>query len=332
MVSKQPLVSIVVPIYNVAPYLPRCLDSILSQTYKNFEAILVNDGSTDDSRKICEEYARKDKRLILTNKKNGGLSSARNAGIEKASGSYITFVDSDDYIDDDYVSTLLETATKYGSDISACGHITRYERSSATIHSACNRDFSLSPEEAIKAILYETYSGLGVSAWAKLYSTKLFNNVRFPEGALYEDTAVIFELVSLANKVGANLIGKYNYIMRDNSIVNERFTNKKLELISSTESGCNKVLPKYPKLKRAVNCRIVYAYLSTLSQASKSSTKPPKSITKKLISYIRRHGLPLLFNANVKTRNKIGVLSSLFGFRFYTFSWKMYSKMTGRKV
>ncbi|MBR6961544.1 glycosyltransferase family 2 protein [Candidatus Saccharibacteria bacterium] len=332
MASKEPLISIIVPIYNVAEYLPRCLDSILTQTYSKFEVLLVNDGSTDDSKTICGEYVKKDRRFILINKKNGGVSSARNAGLEKSSGEYITFIDPDDYADEDYLETLLKTLRKFNSDVAACGHITRYGASDTTLSSACGKSFCLSAHDAVEAMLYETYDGLGVSLWAKIFSKALFDGICFPEGSIFEDTAIVFELVGSAHKVGANLISKYNYMMRDDSITNRSFDKSKLDMIDATEYACRSAAKKFPDLKRAAKCRMVYAYLSTLSQASKSAKKPDKKITKKLIRYIRKHGFLILLNKRVKARNKIGVLSSLFGFGFYSFIWRLYSTITGRKV
>ena len=332
MASREPLISIIIPIYNVADYLSRCLDSLVGQTYINFEAILVNDGSTDESKKICQEYVRKDKRFVLVNKKNGGVSSARNAGVDKATGDYITFVDPDDYVDPDYLNTLLDTMRKHNADVSACGHITRYEASDVTISSACGKQLALTAEEAIRAMLYETYEGLGVSLWAKLFAKSVFDGVRFPEGKIFEDTAIVFELIGAAKTIGANLTSKYNYMMRGDSITNCNFDKSKLDMLDATEYACDKAVKKFPSLKCAAKSRKVYAYLSTLSQASKSTVKPDKKTTKMLIKYVRRHGLPLIFDKDVKSRNKIGIITSLFGFKFYCFSWGIYSKMTGRKV
>ena len=332
MASKEPLISIVVPIYNVAEYLPRCLDSILAQTYKNFEVILVNDGSTDKSKQICQDYSRKDKRFILINKKNGGVSSARNTGIDRAKGDYVTFVDPDDYADDDYLEVLFRTMKRHGADISACGHITRYEASGATISSACGKQRVLTPEEAIRAMLYETYDGLGVSLWAKLFSKNVFDGVRFPEGRIFEDTAIVFELIGAAKSISTDLHSKYNYMMRSDSITNCDFDKSKLDMLDATKYACEKAVEQFPSLRQAAKSRMVYAYLSTLSQASKSTIRPGKKTTKALIKYVRRYGLPLLFNKNVKSRNKIGIITTLFGFRFYCFSWGVYSKVTGRKI
>ena len=118
--KKQDLISIVVPIYNVEKYLEKCINSIIIQTYKNIEIILVNDGSTDSSGKICDIYLKKDKRIKVIHKKNGGLSDARNVGIENAKGKYIAFIDSDDFIDSDFIEILYNLIIEYNADVSCC--------------------------------------------------------------------------------------------------------------------------------------------------------------------------------------------------------------------
>ena len=119
----EDLISVIIPVYDVSDYLPRCLDSVLKQTHRNMEILLIDDGSTDSSGEICEAYAKHDSRIHVIHKQNGGLSSARNAGLDSMHGDYYTFIDSDDFVHPDYVSTLLALCMKYGTDISQCGCI-----------------------------------------------------------------------------------------------------------------------------------------------------------------------------------------------------------------
>lgn len=178
---KKPKISIIVPVYNVEKYLERCLDSILSQSFNAFELILVNDGSTDNSYKICEKYSYNDKRIKLINKENGGLSSARNAGIEASQGEYIGFIDSDDYIDKFMYEILYNYAEKNKSDIVIC----KYKKVDANF--GMNENLNYNVEEInysnFQALnqLYEENNIEFVVMWNKLYKRSLFDNIKFPD-------------------------------------------------------------------------------------------------------------------------------------------------------
>ena len=329
--NKEPLISIVVPIYNVADFLPRCLDSIFAQTYKTLEIILVDDGSTDDSGKLCDAYKKKDRRIVVIHKKNGGLSDARNAGTKAAKGEYISFVDPDDYIDSDYVAYLYRSISKNDSDISACGHTSIYPETNSEIKSSSRTSLELNSHDAINAILCQKYNGFGVSAWAKLYRTDLARKNLFPKGRLFEDTATIYKLVDGARRIQLDLDSKYNYIMRSGSIVNAEFDSRKLDIIRSTEEMCDYVIKKYPDLKDAARSRLIYANLSTLMQLSRSGIRN-RNAEKRLIGFVRKNGFSSLFKKTTPNRDKLGIICCYPGFHFFKFAWGVYSKITGRKV
>ncbi len=206
-------ISIIVPVYNVENYIRECLDSILSQTISNFELILVDDGSTDNSGKICEEYQEKDARIKVFHKENGGLSSARNKGIDEAKGEYFCFVDSDDTIRPDYLDTLYTVITSDDSDLAVCD-IEAPRLAGAEFKE--KRAFKMTATEA-KKWLYDDRTReyvLMVVAWNKMYSSRIFKGVRYPNGRLHEDEFLIGPVLSKCDCI--SFIPERLYFYREN--------------------------------------------------------------------------------------------------------------------
>ena len=320
------LISVVLPVYNVERYIVKCINSVLNQTYKNIEVILVDDGSSDRCPQICEKYAKKDNRVKVVHKRNGGLSDARNAGIKIANGEYITFIDSDDYVDEDYVEFLYNNIEKTNADIAIGAHRVLYD-SGKIIEKATHENSILEPKQVLARILYD--DGIDLSAWGKLYKISLFDDIKFPKGRLFEDSATTYMLVDKAKKITVNSESKYNYIIRKNSISNAKFSPKKMDLIISTREMCEYVKEKYPDLEKAANRRLMYAYLSTLSQLAKCKEKYPEE-EKEMTTYIKKHGNEILRDKRVPKRDKLGIISLKFGFRFYKLIWRLYLKFTKR--
>lgn len=212
------LVSIVVPVYNVEKYVEKCLESLILQSYKDLEIIVVDDGSTDNSGRICDEFSRKDKRIKVFHKKNGGLSSARNFGLKRTSGEFITFIDSDDFVDKSFVGKMISVFSD-DVDIVECGY-------NNILPEAC----IMTGKEATIKLLIEQ-ENLEMVAWNKLYRRSLFlkNDILYPEGKKFEDTLTTYKLFAMANKVA--MIGEslYNYIERDGSITKSENFLKRLE-------------------------------------------------------------------------------------------------------
>ncbi|MDV4769588.1 glycosyltransferase, partial [Enterococcus faecium] len=184
-------ISIIVPVYKVEPYLRKCVDSILAQTFTDFEVILVDDGSPDNSGKICDEYASKDSRVRVIHKKNGGLSSARNAGIDVARGKYLGFVDSDDYIEKDMYELLYDNIVKEQADLSICGIYDIYAGKKVKI---LPEEYKVLDKVSAMKIVLEAQS-FSVHAVNKLYKKELFNKIRYPENIITEDAAVILDIL-----------------------------------------------------------------------------------------------------------------------------------------
>jgi len=210
-------ISVIVPVYNVEQYLSRCVDSILGQTFSDLEVILINDGSRDTSGSICDSYAAKDSRVRVIHKKNGGLSSARNAGIDAAAGEYLTFVDSDDWIEPEMYETMLSLTEQYRADLVCAG---RYDVDGATgekkVGLCPKREECISSEEMVGKIFL--WDGCDSSACDKLYHRDLFETFRYPEGKVCEDVPTTYKIVLKARKVVLCDRPFYNYYHRSGSI------------------------------------------------------------------------------------------------------------------
>ena len=209
--------SIIVPVYNVEQYLRQCIDSILGQTFADFELILVDDGSPDNCPEICDEYAKKDERVKVLHKENGGLSDARNAGLEIATGEYIAFVDSDDYVAPDMYESLYNLITQNDCDMAICRAVIVREQDTPIYEDA--EDIKIMDSDTANyQMIYKRL--FGVNAWNKLYKRKLFDKIRFPKGLLYEDMATAYAFIGECNKVVYSPMKKYAYLQRSGSIMN----------------------------------------------------------------------------------------------------------------
>lgn len=228
--DKLPEISIIVPIYNVEKYLDRCIKSILSQTFKDFELILINDGSTDESSNICEKYKGLDNRIVVIHKENGGLSSARNVGLDIAKGKYIGFVDSDDYIDENMYYELYRSITKNNSDISICKFIKVYNNNKVNLINNNLLEVNYSNIEALQE-LYKNNSVDFIVAWNKLYRSKLIKEFRYPLGRKHEDEFIIHKLLYRCNKVTYINKELYYYYQRENSIMNSKLSIKDIDKV-----------------------------------------------------------------------------------------------------
>lgn len=255
----NPKISIIVPVYKVEKYIHKCIDSILAQTFTDFELILVDDGSPDNCGKICDEYVKKDRRIKVIHKKNGGLSDARNAGIEIARGDYIGFVDSDDYIEPDMYELLYDICIENNCEIASCSS-TIYFKNKTVVNGG--HDLIIHErEEAMKTMLEgRLYDEV---VWVKLFKSELFDDVRFPVGKIYEDTAVTYKLIDKSNRVGCIGKAKYNYIKREGSVMDNAIKNIRLDAIDIYNEMYEFINLRYPKLtdlvtlKFANSCMIV---------------------------------------------------------------------------
>ena len=291
------LVSFIVPVYNVENYLVDCLESIVRQTYENIEIILVNDGSTDRSPSICREYAAMDKRIKLINKQNGGLSDARNIGIDNAKGQWITFVDSDDVITEDYCFSLINTINESSSDIAIGGvkkaYFEKSDNEKWLIQETDNSyDWvSHSDEEIMLQYYYRKIPGYVCGV---LIKKSIIGDLRFPKGRLFEDAYFMPRLLQRSKKVSCLDKVIYYYRQRHGSIVNSQFSRMSFDQYYMVEDSPFDLVNLNITLKKAVYSKLFVSGLDTLRKVSSkeevypNETKEIKNKIRKITSFVQR--------------------------------------------
>ncbi|MBR4991213.1 MAG: glycosyltransferase [Oscillospiraceae bacterium] len=269
------LVSVIVPVYKVEAYLGRCVDSILAQTHGNLEVILVDDGSPDRCGMICDEYAEKDPRVCVIHKENGGLSSARNAGIDIAKGEYLEFVDSDDWIEPDAVESLLSAALQHQVDLVIGGRWDVKEKTGEKTVGLCPEKTETVPaEEAVRRIF--RWENCDSAAWDKLYHRRLFRQIRYPYGVICEDVPVTYLIAFDAGRVTFLSKPIYNYLHRQGSITYSAVSEKNFHLSRHTEKILPYIQKNYPDLKteaRYLRVRSLIYAVQSVDIASREDQK-----------------------------------------------------------
>lgn len=264
------LISVIVPVYNVINYLDKCIKSIIHQDYFALEIILVDDGSTDGSGELCDVYSKLDKRIIVCHKENGGLSDARNVGIRHASGKYITFVDSDDSIDNTYISFLHTLIVQENADLSICEFSYVDDKMHRINHPTDDGSVDVfNQKEAIVHLLRQKpYSN---SPCGKMFKLLDFQDIEFPYGKLYEDTATVYKLFLKANKIVFGAKALYHYLFRVNSLSKQGFNQKQLQSAEHAETMVYDILKKYPDLLEEGICRLFDPYISLFKLIDKNT-------------------------------------------------------------
>lgn len=228
--NQSILVSVIVPVYQVEDYVGRCIESIQKQTYKNIEILLIDDGSKDKSGAICDSYAESDSRIQVYHKENGGLSDARNYGIDRAVGGYLSFIDSDDYVTEDFIETLLNCCQKNRADIAVCGFQKVSENEIKPSKDVVQR--IVTREEVFRQICINNQDHvLYTVAWNKLYKKSLFDFIRYPVGKLHEDEATTYKLFAESKKIVVTNKEMYGYYMSPKSIMRSSFNIRRLDIL-----------------------------------------------------------------------------------------------------
>lgn len=304
-------ISVIVPIYDVEEYLAKCVDSIINQTYKNLEIILVDDGSPDRCGDICDEHAKKDTRIKVIHKENGGLSDARNVGIGIMTGSYVTFVDSDDYLAKDYVESLYRLIKEHFVDMSIINRNPFKKNTDPKIdifdqHKivVCDCDSALS--EIFYQKVYDT------SAWGKMYKSNLFDNVRYPKGLLFEDLPTTYKLILKCSKVAFCDYKGYYYLLRNDSIEGSIFKPLKYEscinIIEQLEADKYKMPPNAQK---ALNSRILSFSFHVFLQIPRNE----KDMRSNLFLIIKKHRSAVVFDFKARFKTQVAAILSYGGIR-----------------
>ena len=322
---QTPLISVIVPVYNVLTYLEQCLESLRKQSYPKLEIILIDDGSNDGSGVYCDEFAKKDPRFRVIHQNNQGLSAARNRGIQEAKGQYITFVDSDDYVDGNYVSYLFDLANKNQTALSICPIKELTRKNHVINYGAGYSNKVMSTEEALGRMLRE--EGFTVVAYGKLYHRNLWTDVSFPEGHIHEDLATTYRLIEKCPRIAFGHSAKYIYRKRQDSISDDKFSNHKLDIITFTDKMCDIIQSKYPYLLNSTNLRRMHARFSVLRQMvlAKDLSTSQKAAKEKIIDYLIYNKEFITKNTCATTRDKIAIYTIIAGEPVFKLFWKIYS-------
>lgn len=277
------MISVIVPIYNVMNYLQQCLESIIQQTYTNLEIILVDDGSTDQSGAICDLYKEKDSRIAVIHKKNGGLSDARNTGLNICKGEYISFVDSDDYLSPYFYEILLGVAEKKNCDIVALKEgVNFWDGEEAPVLAKSKEEFSvcyLNSHDVLERMLYQE---IEIGAPFKIYKREVFDNIRFPVGYLYEDVATTYKPFFNAKECAIVEADIYAYRKRRDSIIRQSFSSKKMICLDIFDQLVNDEQLKDAGLQKAAKSRVYAMTYSVFLQVNENDKKTQRILWNKL--------------------------------------------------
>ena len=299
-------ISIIVPVYNMEVYLNRCVDSILAQTYKNIEVILVDDGSKDSSPEICDQYASQDSRVKVIHKVNGGLSSARNAGLDVASGDYIGFVDSDDYISPEMYSLLATRLDECDADIANAKYVRVDEYGNTTPSKVTHTsDEDICAVQFVRELMLHTGD---VSVCTKLFRAELFHSARFPEGKLNEDLLFMIDVFSNVNKVSfVDHIG-YFYFTRSESI-SSGYGKAVIDMVGNSLCAMKMVANKYPMLKNEAMRFALYQHMAYLLLVPKKDAIKSNDVYVKALQFVRTNVMKAVPNKYLSIKNKLVIIS-----------------------
>lgn len=316
------LVSVVIPIYNVEQYLERCLESIQRQTYGSLEVLLVNDGSRDGSDRIARRYAETDRRFRFFDKENGGPGDARNYGIDRAAGEYITFIDGDDYVSDDYVERLLALVNGTGADIVAV-RMRKFWGETAEQEETREELRIYESTDAIKDMWYQKH--IESTAGGKLYRREIFEEIRYPVGTLYEDLAVIHRLFYKADKVVWSSARLYYYFQREGSTMNCQFGPRKLDRLSVSRELLDWARAQCPELEDAAVARLFISNIQVLREMP--MREGYEECWRDIWSDIRCYRRRVIGDREVKVVNRLIALATYGGTRWLKFLGKIYKKL-----
>jgi len=310
-------VSIVVPVYNVEDCLSYCVDSLRQQTYKNIEIILVDDGSTDSSGEICDQYAREDDRIKVLHIENGGLSNARNTGVKESSTDWIVFIDSDDYYDHRAIEYLVKLRDKYRVDLVATPviEVRNYENSDFLGDFREKYSGKLDRRTALEQMFYGNY--VGTHSGGKLYKKEILLRFPYPNGMLYEDLSLAYEHIASCENIAVSALNLYKYYRRPGSIVNSKYSDRLLDFYKAMEWNRNYIERDYPndkEMRRALNVRYVFNGLHIIhAMLSSDMYAEVNKIRKEYTRYFN----DIIPNPNITGKNKVKYLMLLVSPKLY---------------
>ncbi len=284
---KEELISVIVPVYNSWRYTKKCIETIVNQTYKNLEILLIDDGSTDKSGLVCDEWQKKDERIIVIHKENGGAADARNTGLDIAKGTIIAFVDGDDYIEQDMIEILYKNMIETGAQIVSGGYFKEYFYSETVEYAKEN--YIMTPKEAYERML--TRNDFGNEIWDRLYKKELFEDLRFELNKIPEDVGMTFKILDKANKISHIDKPVYHYIQRQGSVEHKKYEIAQTGAVDFSEELIKLMEKKYPNLVgyaekffvMALNNNIVLCYRNGFKEEYKKLIEKSKIYMKRIL-------------------------------------------------
>lgn len=309
----MPKISVVVPVYKVKDYIHRCVDSILNQTFSDFEIILVDDGSPDECGSICDEYAKKNSQIYAVHKENGGLSDARNYGFRYVQSEYVIFIDSDDYIENDMFEYMYTNIRKYDADMATCGAYDVFD--DRIDQKSIVEDFVCSGRDAFGYIL----KGIHIRGeiWNKLIKTERIRGLNFPKGKLYEDIFFTAQMMQNIDKVCVGTQPKYYYVHRSDSITGKPYRAQIQDIIEAYENNYKIVCTSFPELEEIAECLKIWSRFIVLDKILMEKDYKCYPEYKAMKRYLCNNFGKILSNQYFHPFRKISALTLLFSNRLY---------------
>lgn len=305
-------ISIIVPVYKVEEYLEKCIESLISQTYRNLEIILVDDGSPDKCGEICDSYAAKDNRIKVIHKKNEGVAMARNDGLDIAQGDFISFVDSDDWLDLDTYECFVESMRKYKVDcVTGCCHVVIDRDGKLDYRPVTERKTTIKTQlGAMKSVLVD-----GSAIWNRLFKKEVFEELRFPVGRINDDEYTVLRAYASCDRILFLSRPTYYYRIRKNSITTSAFSMRKVDVFYNARDNMEYIINEKPKLKEYAEVKFVKAGLYCYYNLLKMKTEEPeikqqkKETLRKIRKELREKRSSILHNKKVPKRYKTAVVA-----------------------
>lgn len=313
------LVSVVVPVYNVEVYLDQCISSVMKQTYSMLEIILVNDGSTDQSGSICEQYAKQDSRITVLHQENAGLSAARNAGIAVAHGKYLYFLDSDDLIAENTIARLVSLCEQQQAEVALTG-LYQFKHKIPNIQENGIQWEAFPGQEAVRRMLQ--HKDFCHEAQGKLYLREFWGDFRFPVGIQYEDYATIYDVMIRAEKVVYDQQPGYYYRIRENSITRKPVTHADLVLLDISDAVTDRIISWIPQLEKDARTMQMATYLKLLQRILSTGFDRYEEAQQRILVYVRHWGSRMLHWKEMRKTDKIKIITLCIGKHFFYIAYQ----------
>lgn len=307
---NEPLISVIVPVYNAGAFLDQCIESIVAQSYRHLEILVVDDGSGDGSGEKCDSWAATDERISVIHQPNGGHSAARNTALDTMSGELVIMVDSDDVLHPHFVSTLLELQQQHEADIAVGAYVPFYGDKPEFPAAGTPQVRHYNQHEALLAVFYQ--QGLTHSPWGRIFKASLFHDIRFPRGIIYEDLAIIYPLLKQCSHVVTTSQVLYGYRQHDSNSMRV-FSPRRADVLDVCEQLEARVVQHDRQYLKAVRSRLLSAYFNILLLSSQDKSGQYDQVADRCWQGIKRLRLSCLTDPAVRLKNKLGILASLFG-------------------